>query len=139
MCGYVWLNIIIKKLREIYKTPLYITIDVTIKPNWQKLIELANTSGNNEFENDNFEQTFDFHDSNKFEKIIEVNFGKTLVQTILNPKQIIDDHSKKLTIVLIEGFWPLGLFCDPYSKEYNFPTLFYDNAIPNLLYVHIKR
>jgi hypothetical protein len=83
---------------------LYITIDVTIKPNWQKLIELANTSGNNEFENDNFEQTFDFHDSNKFEKIIEVNFGKTLVQTILNPKQIIDDHSKKLTIVLIEGF-----------------------------------
>ncbi len=83
---------------------MYITIDVTIKPNWQKLIELANTSGNNEFENDNFEQTFDFHDSNKFEKIIEVNFGKTLVQTILNPKQIIDDHSKKLTIVLIEGF-----------------------------------
>jgi hypothetical protein len=57
----------------------------------------------------------------------------------LNPEQIIDEDSKTLTIVPREGFQPLGLFCDPYSKEYNFPTLFYDNAIPNLLYVHIKR
>jgi competence CoiA-like predicted nuclease len=78
---------------------LCIIADVTIKPNWQNWIELANASGNDEFENDNFEQTFDFHDSNKFKKYIEENFGKTLVQTILNLEQIIDDHSKKLTIV----------------------------------------
>jgi hypothetical protein len=53
---------------------LYITTYVTIKPNWQNLTKIGNTNGNNDFENDKFEQTFDFHDSNKFEKIIEENF-----------------------------------------------------------------
>ncbi len=75
----------------------------------------------------------------KFKIYIEENFGETLVQNILNLEQIIDDDSKTLTIAPREDFQPLGLFCDPYSKEYNFPRLFYDNVIPDLLYVHIKR
>ncbi len=51
----------------------------------------------------------------------------------MNPEQIIDDDSKTLTIVLGEGFQPLGLFCDPYSKEYNFPTLCYGNPKPSFV------
>jgi hypothetical protein len=87
--------------------------------------------------NDNFEQNFELDNLNKFKKYIEENFRETLVQDILNPKQFIDNDSKIIIIAQREGFQPLGLFCDPYSKEYNFPTLF--DAIPNLLYVHIKR
>jgi hypothetical protein len=48
-----------------------------------------------------------------------------LLQNILNIEQIIDDDSKTGTIVQKKGFWPLGLYYDPYWKEYNFPTLFY--------------
>jgi hypothetical protein len=48
-----------------------------------------------------------------------------LVQNILNPKQIIDDDWKTLTIVPWKCFWTLGLFCD-----HNFPMLFYGNPIP---------
>jgi hypothetical protein len=87
----------------------------------------------------NFEENFDLDNLNKFKKYIEKNFGETLVQNILNLEQIIDDDSKNLTIAPREGFQSLGLFCDPYSKEYNFPTFFYGNAIPYILYVHIKR
>ncbi len=83
------------------------------------------------YENDNFQQTFDFHNSNKFENIIEEDSRKILVQNILNPKQIIDNDSKTSTIALRKGLWPLGLFYDLYSKKYNFPTLFYDNSTPS--------
>jgi hypothetical protein len=38
-----------------------VVVDVTIKPNWSNLTKLANASGNNDYENDNFQQTFDFH------------------------------------------------------------------------------
>ncbi len=82
---------VIKTLWEIYKMLLYVATNVIIKPNWSSLIELANASGNNDCENDNFKQTFDFHSSNKFEEIIEEDFGKRLVQNILNPKQILDN------------------------------------------------
>ncbi len=113
MFGYVWLNIVIKPLRKIYKTPLYVSINVAIKPNWQSLTKLANASGNNDYENDNFGQTFDFYNSHKLEEIIEENSRETLVQNILNPKQIIDDDLKTLAIVPWKGFWALGLFRDP--------------------------
>jgi hypothetical protein len=46
----------------------------------------------------------------------------------LNPKQIIDNDSKTLIIIVGLFFEPLGLFCDPYSEEYNFPTFFYGNS-----------
>jgi hypothetical protein len=34
----------------------------------------------------------------------------------MNLEKIIDDDPKTLTIVPREGFWPLGLFHDPYSE-----------------------
>jgi hypothetical protein len=100
MSSYVQPNIGMKTLREIYKMPLYVATNIAIKPNWQSSTKFANASGNNDLENDNFEQTSHFHNSKKFEEIIEENCGKTLVQNILNPKQIIDDDLKKLTIIL---------------------------------------
>jgi hypothetical protein len=42
--------------------------------------------------------------SGKSEKIIEENYGNTLVKNILNPKQIIDDNTKSLTIAPKKGF-----------------------------------
>jgi hypothetical protein len=56
----------------------------------------------------------------------------------LNLEQIIDNDSKTLTIVVGGGFWPFGLFYDPYSKKYNFPTLFYDNSTPSFTYPYQK-
>jgi hypothetical protein len=106
-----------KTLRKKYKMPLYVATNIAIKPNLQSLTKLANANGNNDLENDNFEQNFHLHNSNKFEEIIEESCGKTLVQNILNPKQIIDDDLRILTVASREGFWPLGLFLDPYSKE----------------------
>lgn len=78
MFGYVWPNIVIKTLQETYNTLLYAIADATIKSNWLSLTELANASGNNDYENDNFQQTFDFHNLKKFEKIIEENFRKNI-------------------------------------------------------------
>jgi hypothetical protein len=40
---------------------LYVVANVTIKPNWQSLTKLTNASENNDFENDKFGETFDFH------------------------------------------------------------------------------
>jgi hypothetical protein len=42
---------------------------------------------------DHFEQTFNLHSSNKFEKMIEMFFGDTLIQNILNREQISEDDS----------------------------------------------
>jgi len=53
--GYVWPNIVIKALQETYNTLLYVVADVTIKSNWSSLKKLANASGNNDYENDNFQ------------------------------------------------------------------------------------
>ncbi len=88
---------------------MYVSINVAIKPNWQSLTKLANASGNNDYENDNFGQTFDFYNSHKLEEIIEENSRETLVQNILTPEQIIDGDSKTVTIPLRESFRPLGI------------------------------
>jgi O-acetylhomoserine/O-acetylserine sulfhydrylase-like pyridoxal-dependent enzyme len=82
---------------------LYVVTNVTIKSNWSSLTKLVNAIGKNDYENDNFQQTFDFHNSNKFEKIIEEDSRKIFVQNILNPKKIIDNDSKTLTIALSKG------------------------------------
>jgi hypothetical protein len=87
---------------------LYVATNVAIKPNWQILIKLENANGNNDYEIENFEETFYLHNSKEFKEIIKENFAKSLVQNILNPKQIIDDNSKTITIALGEGFRPLG-------------------------------
>jgi len=34
----------------------------------------------------------------------------------MNLEKIVDDDPKTLTIAPREGFWPLGLFHDPYSE-----------------------
>jgi hypothetical protein len=50
---------------------------------------------------------------------------------------IILKHLKKLwnqdsiTVVLGEGFQPLGLFCDIHSKNNNFPTLIFGHPRPS--------
>ncbi len=63
-----------------------VVANVAIKPNWQSLTKLTNASENNDSKNDKFGQTFDFHNWNKIEEIIEKNSKETMVQNILNPK-----------------------------------------------------
>jgi len=84
--------------------PLYVATNVIIKPNWQGLIELVIVSGNYDYKSDNFEEIAHPHNVYKVEEIIEENCEETLVQNILHPKQIIDDGSKTLKIVPVEGF-----------------------------------
>ncbi len=44
MSSYIHLNIIMKTLQECYWTPLYIDANVSIKTNWQGLVEFTNAS-----------------------------------------------------------------------------------------------
>jgi hypothetical protein len=44
--SYICPNIVMKSLQELCENPLYINANVSIKPNWQGLIELANESEN---------------------------------------------------------------------------------------------
>jgi hypothetical protein len=69
-----------------------------------KFNKTCNANGNNDYENDNSQKTFDFHNSNKFEKNIEEDLGKRLVRNILNFKQINDNDSKTLIIALRQVF-----------------------------------
>jgi hypothetical protein len=66
-----------------------------------------------------------------FEEIVEENYGDTMVQNILFPKQIIDNKSKSITIVLGESFRFLGLFHDKHYEEYNFPNFFSRHPRPS--------
>jgi hypothetical protein len=50
MIGYVHFNIVMKTLEQLCQTPLYINAKVSIKPNWEDLIEFANISKNIDFE-----------------------------------------------------------------------------------------
>jgi hypothetical protein len=43
MSSYVRPNIIIKFLQELCQTPLYKSVKISIRPNWQDLVELTNT------------------------------------------------------------------------------------------------
>jgi hypothetical protein len=44
MSSYICPNIIIKALQELCETPLYIDANVSVKPNWQVLVELTNAN-----------------------------------------------------------------------------------------------
>jgi len=57
MSSYICPNIVMKSLQECYQTLLYIDANVSIKPNWQGLVEFANAS---EKHNRNFFKNFLF-------------------------------------------------------------------------------
>ncbi len=44
MSSYICSNIVMKTLQECYQIPLYIDANVSIKPNWQRLVEFTNAS-----------------------------------------------------------------------------------------------
>jgi hypothetical protein len=51
-----------------------------------------------------------FFERHKFENVLNETYTNTLVQNVLDPKHVIYDGSKSLTIAPREGFWPLWLF-----------------------------
>jgi hypothetical protein len=44
MSSYVPPNIMIKALQELWQIPLYKSAKISIRPNWQYLVELTNTN-----------------------------------------------------------------------------------------------
>jgi hypothetical protein len=46
--SYVHPNIVMKTLQQIYRNLLYMNANVSIKPNWQGLMEFVNVSQENE-------------------------------------------------------------------------------------------
>jgi hypothetical protein len=107
MLGYVGPNIIIKVLQELCQTPLYKSVKISSRPTWQDLVELAHTN-----------------EIIELEIFFDEDCTNTLVQNILNLQHVIDNNDKSITIVLEEGFQPLGLFRDAHSKKYNCPHYF---------------
>jgi hypothetical protein len=57
MIGYVHFNIVMKTLQQLCETPLYISAKVSIKPNWEDIIEFANASKNIDFEQKKLKMT----------------------------------------------------------------------------------
>jgi len=80
--SYVHPNMFMKTFRQIYKTPLYINVDVSIKPDWQGLVELANISQESETLKKEFLKNYNFNNLNKFEEVIEKDYKHTLIQDI---------------------------------------------------------
>jgi hypothetical protein len=74
-----------------------------------------------------FQNDYNFNNSNKIEEVIEFFYSATLIQDILKPEQIIDGNCKSSTIAHGKGFQPLGLFRSKRFKKYNFPTLFFEH------------
>ncbi len=50
MIGYVRLNIVIKVVLQLCQSPLYISAKISIRSNWEDLMEFANASKNIDFE-----------------------------------------------------------------------------------------
>ncbi len=61
---------------------------VSIKQNWQDLVELAATN-----ENDNFDEfnELEIKSSNQFDKLYHEDYAFTLVENIINVEHIIDN------------------------------------------------
>jgi hypothetical protein len=76
-------------------------------------------------ENDVNEENYD-----KFEKILEEDNTNTFIHNFLDVEHIVDNNIKSLTIAPNEGFQPLRLFQDTYSKECYFPILFFGHSRP---------
>ncbi len=82
-------------------------------------------------ETNEFQNEFSVNNLDMFEENVEKNCGDTMVQNILDTKQIIDDKFKSITITLGESSRPYGLFRDKHYEEYNFPTLFFGHPRPS--------
>jgi hypothetical protein len=52
---------VMKTFQQIYKTPFYINVDVSIKPNWQGLVELANISQEKKIQKKEFQNDYSFN------------------------------------------------------------------------------
>jgi len=101
MLGCVHLNIMIKTLREIYKTLLYMVANVSIKPNWETLIEFTNAYENKQWQKDKFEKKkvicmLQIILRKLLKKIVDIR----LVQGILNLEEIINDDIEFIAIAL---------------------------------------
>jgi hypothetical protein len=46
--SYIHPNIVMKTLQQIYENPLYMNANVSIKPNWQGLMEFVSVNQENE-------------------------------------------------------------------------------------------
>jgi hypothetical protein len=72
MTNYVHSNIIMKALRQLCQTPLYISEKISLKWNWEDLPKFANTSKNIDFEHKIIENdNNDFIFFEKFEEMLE--------------------------------------------------------------------
>lgn len=56
MLGCIHPKLVIKTLKQICQTPLYINAKVSIKPNWQGFGKLANTKQDDQLQKDEFEK-----------------------------------------------------------------------------------
>jgi len=86
---------------------------VSIKQNWQDVVELATTN-----ENDNFDEfnELEIKSSNQFEKLYDEDYASTLVENIINVEHIIDNDETSLTIAPTKCFQPFGLFHNKYYE-----------------------
>ncbi len=63
---------------------MYISAKISIKPNWEDLIEFANVSKNIDFEQKNIENDVNKKNYDKFEKILEEDNTNTFIHNFLD-------------------------------------------------------
>ena len=114
--GRVRIHIVMKALKQLCQTMLYKLEDVKIDNEWEKVFIENKESYDSETDIE--------HDCTDIDDLPEP-ITKTLIHGFIDAHTIYDLANKQINVAPAEGYMPLGIFHDKYSKEMSFPSLFY--------------
>ena len=81
--------------------------------------------------NETYDNESDIEDEKYSELISEEPITKTMIHGFTDSYNIYDLQNNQINIAPTEGYMPLGIFQDKYSKEMSFPSLFYGEKRPD--------
>jgi hypothetical protein len=121
-------NMIMLALKDLLNTPLYKELDVKIHHAWDSLFRIHVNIKTEE----NFIDDIDVI-KDSFEEDVEQVSTDTMIHYVLDSDRI-NDYDKMLVVAHSEDYYPLSIFKNKYSKELNFPTLFYGYSRDKIIY-----
>ncbi len=118
-------NLIMLALHDLFNTPLYENVGITIHLHLLDMSTSSMQTNTNVSCDVDDDESCDHNNEDKFEEEQEDILTYTMMQNILSSKQIYDYFENVVTIAPSQDFKPLGLFQDPHCEELNFPILFF--------------
>ena len=108
---------VMNALTILSKTPLYTKANISIKKDWEILI-------NDQVEHNQMDSKSQIQVDDSSYDLDEEPISESLIHWFNDPHSIKYLNTTIIDIVPSEGFKPLGIFQDVYLEEMNFPTLF---------------